>query len=92
MCAVRETILLERQVPSGGTLVFSHDKEAKAAFDCPRCGKAYKWKTNLTRHLRLECGVEPKFGCVLCPFKTKHKGSLLKHVAIMHSSTMEDVA
>nr|CAD7590580.1 unnamed protein product [Timema genevievae] len=29
-------------------------------FVCPNCTKSYKYKHDLLRHLRLECGVEPK--------------------------------
>nr|CAD7401594.1 unnamed protein product [Timema poppensis] len=29
-------------------------------FVCPNCNKSYKYKHDLLRHLRLECGVEPK--------------------------------
>lgn len=48
--------------------------------DCPHCGKQYKWKITLNRHLRLECGKEPQFPCPLCPMKFKRKDQMLSHV------------
>nr|XP_018912755.1 PREDICTED: zinc finger and BTB domain-containing protein 41-like [Bemisia tabaci] len=54
-------------------------------FACPNCSRTYKYKDNLMRHLRLECGVEPKFPCSFCPYKTKHKTSLKSHMRIKHS-------
>ncbi|XP_065209932.1 oocyte zinc finger protein XlCOF19-like [Planococcus citri] len=42
-------------------------------FYCPQCNNHYVWKKNLIRHLKLECGKEPRFQCTQCPYKTKHK-------------------
>ncbi|XP_049861389.1 longitudinals lacking protein-like isoform X1 [Schistocerca gregaria] len=40
-------------------------------FPCPQCGKNYAWKTNMQRHLRLECGKEPQFQCPVCPYQNR---------------------
>ncbi|KAG8259317.1 hypothetical protein J6590_014786 [Homalodisca vitripennis] len=44
---------------------------------CGTCGKRFKYKANLGRHLRYECGVEPQFPCPQCPYRNddvrKHK-------------------
>ncbi|KAK9882334.1 hypothetical protein WA026_020855 [Henosepilachna vigintioctopunctata] len=37
------------------------------------CGKSYKNRPTLLRHLKLECGKEPQFHCEFCPYKTKRK-------------------
>jgi predicted RNA-binding Zn-ribbon protein involved in translation (DUF1610 family) len=51
---------------------------------CPNCGKAYSWKSNLTRHLRLECGKAPQQQCPYCPYITNHKCVLQKHIRRHH--------
>ncbi|CAD1476579.1 unnamed protein product, partial [Heterotrigona itama] len=42
------------------------DLEDGPPFLCPKCGRTYSHKCNLTRHLRLECGVGPRFQCAWC--------------------------
>jgi predicted RNA-binding Zn-ribbon protein involved in translation (DUF1610 family) len=51
---------------------------------CPNCGKAYSWKSNLTRHLRLECGKAPRQQCPYCPYITNHKCVVQKHIRRHH--------
>jgi protein-arginine kinase activator protein McsA len=54
------------------------------SFICPECGKTYRYKKNLSRHRRLECGKEPQFHCLYCPHKTTQKGNLLLHIKKIH--------
>ncbi|XP_012261717.2 longitudinals lacking protein isoform X22 [Athalia rosae] len=53
-------------------------------YECPKCGKGYKWLRNLQNHLRIECGKEPKECCPYCPHRTKYKSSLQKHISRIH--------
>ena len=53
-------------------------------YPCTRCGRNYKYKYNLKRHLKYECGVEPKFECPECHIKMKDKGNLYKHARMKH--------
>lgn len=53
-------------------------------YRCSNCGKLYRWKNTLLRHLRLECGKEPQFHCPYCPYRAKRKGNLQKHVMLRH--------
>ncbi|EFN68036.1 Longitudinals lacking protein, isoform G, partial [Camponotus floridanus] len=53
-------------------------------YPCKNCGKKYSYYSSLARHLKHECGVEPKFHCPLCPYKTKHKSSLNTHLNGRH--------
>lgn len=54
------------------------------SFQCPSCGNFYIHKHNLNRHIRQECGKEPRFLCPHCPYKTKHKSSLGRHIRCRH--------
>lgn len=49
-------------------------------FTCPRCGNAYARPHSLSRHIRFECGVDPKFECPICHKKSKHKHNLMLHM------------
>ena len=53
---------------------------------CKACGKNYTWRTSLNRHIRDECGKEPRFPCPYCPHKSKRRGRLIHHIARMHQS------
>jgi DNA-directed RNA polymerase subunit RPC12/RpoP len=57
---------------------------AGGGYSCFNCGKLYRWKNTLLRHLRLECGKEPQFYCPYCPHRAKRKGNLQKHVVRRH--------
>ncbi|CAO1421974.1 unnamed protein product [Diamesa tonsa] len=46
------------------------------AYSCSRCGNSYARPHSLNRHIRFECGVEPKFECPVCHKKSKHKHNL----------------
>jgi len=67
------------QDPSQGFMV----GEFGQYFMCPKCGvKSYKYKKDLNRHLKLECGVSPKFTCGICGKKYKRKETLKQHATI----------
>lgn len=48
-------------------------------FMCTKCTKSYRLRHSLTRHLKFECGKEPKYACSLCDRKFKHKYDLNVH-------------
>lgn len=56
------------------------------AFPCPQCRKVYRYRTNLLRHLKVECGKEPQFQCPYCRCQMKHKSSMQRHIENIHSS------
>ncbi|XP_072155919.1 longitudinals lacking protein, isoforms A/B/D/L-like [Bemisia tabaci] len=57
-------------------------------YQCPDCGKAYNYKTSLSRHIRFECGKAPQFVCPFCHHRTKHKSSLLNHISSRHKDSL----
>ncbi|XP_073847018.1 uncharacterized protein [Musca autumnalis] len=59
---------------SGGTAPWG------GAYTCDRCGNSYARPHSLNRHVRFECGVEPKFECPICHKKSKHKHNLVLHM------------
>lgn len=52
---------------------------------CPTCGRVYKWKITLNRHLRLECGQERQFQCELCCMRFKRKCHMERHRMLRHA-------
>ncbi|KAL1129436.1 hypothetical protein AAG570_013962 [Ranatra chinensis] len=54
-------------------------------FGCENCGKVYRNKPSLVRHLSYECGKEPMFWCSYCPYKAKRNSHLTSHVFNMHT-------
>lgn len=53
-------------------------------FSCPKCYRIYKYKNNLSRHLRTECGIPPKFICDICDYRTYYRCRLTAHRAFKH--------
>lgn len=52
---------------------------------CPKkCGRHYKNKGTLTRHLQEECGVVPQYLCTVCNKRFKRKDILKYHRATSH--------
>lgn len=55
-------------------------------FHCTKCFKIYRHRTNLLRHLRLECGKEPNFQCQYCQHRSKRKSNLMLHIRNLHKN------
>lgn len=55
-------------------------------FACPthNCSKTFSWKGNLSRHLRYECNVQPRFQCPHCQYRCKVKSDVGKHIVRRH--------
>ena len=69
---------------SGGTW------NSPGAFPCQQCGKVYRWKGNLSLHLRQECGKPPQFQCPHCPHRSKQKSNLKTHMLNIHGQQFKD--
>lgn len=51
---------------------------------CYSCGRKYKYKKHLNRHVRYECGKGPAFLCPICPKGFSRKQSLTLHIFNKH--------
>ncbi|XP_032662681.1 longitudinals lacking protein, isoforms A/B/D/L-like [Odontomachus brunneus] len=56
----------------------------RGTFECPTCGKSYKWYRGLHRHLKYECGKAPRFRCPHCVYTGKHRSHVYSHIKSNH--------
>jgi uncharacterized Zn-finger protein len=59
-----------------------------APYSCSRCGNTYARPHSLNRHIRFECGVEPKFECPVCHKKSKHRQILAEFVILYDANEL----
>ncbi|XP_066584402.1 testis-specific zinc finger protein topi-like [Prorops nasuta] len=52
---------------------------------CSKCSKSYMHAWHLTRHLKFECGQEPKIQCPYCSARMKQRGHVYRHIRRCHS-------
>ncbi|XP_011687050.1 PREDICTED: zinc finger and SCAN domain-containing protein 10-like [Wasmannia auropunctata] len=60
-------------------------KEADLALKCPQCGRGYKVKPSLSKHLKYECGGRRNFSCELCGRSFTQNVSLRRHLMQSHN-------
>lgn len=61
------------------------EREVDGLFYCPRqCGRKYKYKKGLVRHLKYECGIEPQFKCPICNKNYKQPETFKMHLMSIH--------
>lgn len=56
----------------------------RSEFIC-NCGRRYKYRRNLTRHKKYECGVSPQFQCGICYKHFKYRNELKAHTGFVHN-------
>ncbi|KAJ8924945.1 hypothetical protein NQ315_001108 [Exocentrus adspersus] len=54
-------------------------------FACHQCGRLYKYKCNLSCHMRYECGKDRQFNCTFCTKSFHHKSTLKRHLLLVHN-------
>lgn len=64
------------------TLIINNERGRK--FRCNRCYKLYLHKKTVLRHIRMECGKKPSFGCPLCSYQGYQKSHLKSHIVKNH--------
>lgn len=57
-------------------------------YTCPNqnCGKSYKYKPDLNRHLKVYCGKEPNYACFYCDKRFLRKDVWKNHLASVHKT------
>jgi rubrerythrin len=62
----------------------------KKVWKCDRCGNSYNYKSSLIRHVRMECGQEPKYACPICMKMYTYKHVLKDHLQLVHKQRYEE--
>ncbi|KAL1452045.1 hypothetical protein WDU94_006363 [Cyamophila willieti] len=68
------------QGTKSGTELVGKFPGPNSAYKCHKCGNSYARLHSLSRHVKFECGVAPKFECFICHKRSKHKHNLLLHM------------
>lgn len=53
-------------------------------YRCIYCGRCYKVKGSLARHLKFECFTERQFNCDVCQEKFARKSTIKRHYFTVH--------
>lgn len=61
-----------------------HETNHSTSYHCTDCDRRYKRKKSLNRHLRYECGGEPKFCCSICHRSFSRNDTLKSHKRLVH--------
>lgn len=57
-------------------------------FMCNKCGRSYKRLESLKTHQAQQCGKPKEFFCDYCPYKSKLKSNLKRHLYSRHSKIL----
>ncbi|CAK9828002.1 Longitudinals lacking protein, isoforms A/B/D/L [Anthophora retusa] len=57
-------------------------------YPCHSCGRSYTRKDTLRRHMRDECGKNPRYICYVCKKGFKQKSNFQRHSANVHGFRM----
>ncbi|XP_018394569.1 PREDICTED: zinc finger protein 37-like, partial [Cyphomyrmex costatus] len=63
----------------------SYLKDEDLTLKCPQCGRGYKVKPSLSKHLKYECGGRRNFSCDLCGRSFTQNVSLRRHLMQSHN-------
>lgn len=55
------------------------------------CGRSYKNKGDLIRHIRKECGIPPQYRCDTCRKMFKHVHHLKSHMIVVHQKLLKAI-
>lgn len=60
-------------------------------YPCEECGKRYKHRGNMRRHMVYECGKQAQFSCSHCSRKFHQQSNLKRHFETQHREPQSDV-
>lgn len=69
---------------------YSRD-ELMNTFYCNQCGRVYKNRKTLFRHIRYECNRLKLFPCHMCPYRANRRCHLKSHIASKHKNYFVEV-
>lgn len=70
------------------TSITHQNEVAVIEYPCPRlCGRKYKHRKSLSRHLQYECGVQRKYRCDFCGKYFTYINNLKCHMGSRHAVT-----
>ncbi|XP_025197669.1 zinc finger protein 425-like [Melanaphis sacchari] len=85
----KKTCITSRQK---AILMNTNNSESKVRFFCLNmCGRSYKNKQHMTRHMTSECGVQPKFRCQYCKKCFTRKQTLKIHLVAVHNRSPDEI-
>lgn len=58
--------------------------EHEIGYPCQNCGKVYKHRGNMRRHMQYECGKPAMFQCSFCDRKFHQQSNLKRHFENKH--------
>lgn len=58
--------------------------EETSKYPCENCNSVFNRKTNLTFHMRWECGQPPRYKCPYCDLMSKKTTNIRKHIQRRH--------
>ncbi|KAJ8939035.1 hypothetical protein NQ318_012633 [Aromia moschata] len=61
------------------------DPDSTGGFACDNCGKIYKHRGNMRRHMVYECGKQARFQCSFCERKFHQQSNLKRHFENKHA-------
>ncbi|KAJ8927864.1 hypothetical protein NQ314_019608 [Rhamnusium bicolor] len=61
------------------------DPDSTGGFPCDNCGKIYKHRGNMRRHMVYECGKQARFQCSFCDRKFHQQSNLKRHFENKHA-------
>lgn len=70
-------------------LKFAEYHEEARVFCELGCGRSYKRRSDMVRHMKDQCGVDPKFHCMDCGKPFFQKGNLRRHALKIHKILLQ---
>lgn len=60
------------------------EDKLRKPYKCQNCGRGFALKCSKSRHLKYECGHEPRFQCPYCPYRSKQPSPMYAHIRRKH--------